>query len=520
MSVRVRFAPSPTGLLHVGALRTALYDYLFARRQGGQCILRIEDTDRTRYVEDSEREIIQTLGWVGIEFDEGPHVGGPFAPYRQSERKEAGIYQEHIDELIRMGHAYKAFDTPEELDELRQFQQINKQATGYFGGDWRDASAEKVTEAEAAGKPCVVRQRIPRGQKVLVEDFIRGRIEFDTDTLPDPVLLKADGMPTYHFAAMVDDHLMEITHIVRGEEWISSAPFHALLFDQFGWERPVFVHCSTIVGADGKKLSKRHGATRVLAYAAEGFLKAALKNFIALIGWSPGDEREVLSEEDLVAAFDLKGLQASPGKFDIEKLRWLNGHVIRQMSPDRLLNVLLAYIAHPYTTEYWTNFEEENRMPYKPPVEEKLILERLQRIASAAEADRAYVLAALKEEQERVQTLAEFGEALEFFFVEEPSMDAKAVDKWLTQEHVPELFQWILDKLAESKVETVEHYESILKGFQSHRGLEKLGPVVHPTRVALTGKTFGPGLFELMAVLGHERVERRIRRAMAFQSDV
>ncbi len=515
MSVRVRFAPSPTGLLHVGALRTALYDSLFARNQGGVCILRIEDTDRSRYNEGSEKEFIQTLAWVGIEFDEGPHVGGPHAPYRQSERKEAGIYAKHIAVLLEKGLAYKAFETSDELDEMRQFQQINKQATGYFGGDWREASPEKVAAAEAEGKPYVIRQRIPRGEKVVLEDFIRGRIEFDTDTLPDPVLIKADGMPTYHFAAIVDDHLMEITHIIRGEEWISSAPLHALLFDNFGWERPIFVHCPVIVGPDGKKLSKRHGATSVLDYAAQGYLKGALKNFIALIGWAPGDDREVMSEDELIAAFDLKGLQPSPGKFDLDKLKWLNGHSIRQLDPSELLDMLMEFIEEPTTREYWLSFVDENPMPNKPPVDGPLVWTRLERVRDAALSDPAYVLAALKEEQERVTTFPEFGEALEFFLLDEPPMDAKASEKWLKQPHVRDLFEWVLAKLAESRVETVGHYEAILKGFQAHAGIEKLGPVVHPTRVALTGKTFGPGLFELMAVLGHDRVEQRLRRVLA-----
>lgn len=513
MSVRVRFAPSPTGLLHVGALRTVLFDHLFAKHYGGQNVLRIEDTDRSRYNPESEREFVETLRWVGIEFDEGPHVGGPHAPYRQSERKEAGIYAHWIQVLMDLGHAYKAFETPQELDEMREFQQINKQPTGYFGGAWRDADPAKVAATEAEGKPFVVRQRIPRDRKIVVEDAVRGRIEFDSNTLPDPVLIKADGMPTYHFAAIVDDHLMDITHVFRGEEWISTSPNHWLLFEQFGWQPPVFVHCPVIVGNDGKKLSKRHGATRVLDYAAQGYTPDALKNFIALIGWSPGDEREVMSEQELAEAFDLRGLQSSPGKFDIEKLRWLNGHRIRQMNPEDLLDAIVAYVQNPVTQQFWTEFVDEP-MPNKAPLDGKEVLRKLNLVAEAEAIDHEYVLAAVKEEQERVQTLADFGDALEFFLVEEPPMDPKAVEKWFKHSHVPELFAWILDKLDQSHVETVEHYETILKGYQSHAGLEKLGPVVHPTRVALTGKTQGPGLFELMAVLGQDRIRRRIGRAL------
>ncbi|AIE83625.1 glutamyl-tRNA synthetase [Fimbriimonas ginsengisoli Gsoil 348] len=490
-----------------------LFDHLFAKHLGGQHILRIEDTDRTRYNEESEREFVETLHWVGIDFDEGPHVGGPHAPYRQSERKEAGIYAEQIQILLANGHAYKAFETPEELDEMREYQKINKLSTGYYGGKWRDATPEQVSEAEASGKPYVIRQRMPRDVKIVTQDAIRGRVEVDSNLLTDPVLIKADGMPTYHFAAMVDDHLMKITHVLRGDEWLPSFPMHWTLYEQFGWEKPVFVHCPVIVGTDGKKLSKRHGATRVLDYGAQGYTKDALKNFIALIGWSPGDEREVMTEAELIEAFSLDGMQPSPGQFDIEKLRWLNGHRIRKMDPNDLLDALLSFARDPYTESYWATFVDENPVPNKPPIDGKEILRKLKLISDTATNDRPYVLAALKEEQQRVQTLADFGEAMEFFLVEEPEMDEKAIAKWFKEPHVPELFDWILAKLDESRVETAEHYETIVKAFQSHKGLEKLGPVVHPTRVALTGKTAGPGLFELMAVLGHDRIERRIRRA-------
>lgn len=514
MSVRVRFAPSPTGLLHVGALRTVLFDYLFARKHGGKNILRIEDTDRSRYNPDSEQEFVETLAWVGIDFDEGPHVGGPHGPYRQSERKEAGIYEPHIQYLLENGHAYKAFETAEELTEMREFQRINKRAEGYFGGNWRDATPEAVAEAEAAGKPFVIRQRIPRDQKIVVQDVIRGRIEFDSNTLPDPVLIKGDGMPTYHFASMVDDHLMEITHVLRGEEWLSSFPIHWLLFEQFGWEKPQFVHCAVIVGKDGKKLSKRHGATRVLDYAAQGYTKDALKNFIALIGWSPGDEREVMTEEELIQAFTLEGLQSSPGRFDLDKLKWLNGHRIRQASPEEILDSLVPYIEEPYNRNFWTEYEEENPMPGKAPIKGVDILARLDRIPEAARANRAYVLAAIKEEQERVQTLPDFGEALEFFLLEEPPMDQKAFDKWLKQPHVPAMFEYLIQGVSALSEESVAAYETLVKAYQPISGFEKLGPIVHPIRVALTGKTFGPGLFELMSVLGKERVLARLNRAL------
>ena len=510
MSVRVRFAPSPTGMLHVGALRTVLFDSLFARGRDGKLVLRIEDTDRTRYNPDSEVEFIQTLRWVGIEFDEGPHVGGPYAPYRQSERKEAEIYAPLVEELIAKGGAYRAFETPQELEEMREFQRINKQPTGYFGGAWRDATPEAVAEAEAKGLPSVVRQRVPRGEKIVAEDAIHGRIEVQSDLLTDPVLIKADGMPTYHFAATVDDHLMEITHVFRGDEWLPSFPLHWLLYEAFGWTKPTFVHCPVIQGPDGKKLSKRHGATRVLDYAAEGYLPDALKNFIALIGWSPGGDREVMSDAELVEAFDVKGLQPSPGRFDIEKLKWLNGHRIRAMSADEVYDALIAYVADPYVREFWDAYVEESPMPNRAPVVGHEILKGLDLIPTG---EREYVVAAIREEQARVQTLAEFGEALEFFLVEEPKMDSKATAKWLEVPHVHELLGFLLERL-DATENSHAGWEGLLKGWASEHGMEKLGPVVHPIRVALTGKTQGPGLYELMTILGPARMRPRLERAM------
>ncbi len=277
----------------------------------------------------------------------------------------------------------------------------------------------------------------------------------------------------------------------------------------------MFVHCAVIQGADGKKLSKRHGATRVLDYAAQGFLPSALQNFIALIGWSPGDEREAMSEEELIEAFSIDGLQASPGRFDIEKLKWLNGVRIRSMTPEAVYDALIAYIADSYTRQYWTEFVDENPMPNKAPVIGPDVLARLDRIPLA---DREYILPAIREEQARVQVLAEFGEALEFFLVEEPFMDPKATGKWFTVPHAKELFEFVLGKLDETPVE-VAAYEALLRGWAEAKGMEKLGPVVHPIRVALTGKTQGPGLFELMAILGKERMRARLERAIKWSAE-
>ncbi len=469
-------------------------------------MLRIEDTDRTRYNPDSEQEFIDSLKWAGIEFDEGPHLGGPHDPYRQSERKELGIYAYWIQILLDEGKAYKAFDTSEELDQMREFQRINKMPTGYFGGDWRDASPEKVAAAEAEGKPFVVRLRIPHGVKIKGVDAIRGNLEWEGDTVDDPVLIKADGMPTYHFAAMVDDHLMETTHVFRGEEWISSYPKHIVLHEAFGWELPVFVHCPVIVGADGKKLSKRHGATRVLDYASQGYLPQPVRNFICLIGWSPGDDREIMSDDELAQAFDLKGIQSSPGRFDLEKLKWMNGMAIRAMSPDELFGFVSDYLKSDVTWSYWENMVWEDGMPKADE-----FLPGLRKLKDAIDTNPDYVKTVLPLEQERVSTLADFGHACEFFFVDEVEFDQKSVDKAFKQAHVRGLFERLIERAPELK--DPAHWEHAVKAWAEENGMEKMGPVVMPIRVAMTGKLAGPGLFDLMSVLGSDRVAARLTRA-------
>ncbi len=501
MSVRVRYAPSPTGSPHVGNIRTALFDHLMAKHFGGANILRIEDTDRARYVPGCEEEIEDSLRWMGIEWHEGPDKGGPFAPYRQSERKAAGIYDAPSHSLLESGSAYKSFETPEELAEMREYQQINKQPVGYYGGTWRDATPAQAEQAERVGKPPVIRLKIPRGKTLVCEDAIRGRIEFDSDTVDDPVLIKADGMPTYHFAAMVDDHLMEISHIIRGEEWISSAPKHVSLFEALGWTPPKFVHVPVIKGKDGSKLSKRHGDTALLDFRPAGFLPEAMANFIALIGWSPGGDRELLNPEELAEAFDLGGLQPSPGIFDLDKLRWMNGHYLRQLSPNQLSAQVFAFASSPETLAYWSQADRASEGTTEA-------LDHL------AKQDHEYAARTLVLEQERVHTLAEFGPACAFFFQEEPPFDEKAVEKWFGEPHVSELFEHLIGQLASFAEISVAECEDLVRAFAVKLGIEKLGSVVHPTRVALTGKTIGPGLFELMSVLGPPRMTKRLQRAL------
>ncbi len=502
MSVRVRYAPSPTGSPHVGNIRTALFDDLFARGHQGVMIVRIEDTDRARAVPGAEEEILESLRYVGIEWQEGPDVGGPCGPYRQSERKEAGHYEPYITRLLETGAAYKAFETPEELAVMREFQQANKLPPGYFGGSWRDASPAKVREAEAAGSRPVIRLRIPRDERVVVNDGIRGPVQVDSNTLDDIVLIKADGMPTYHFAAMVDDYLMGITHVFRGEEWISSAPKHLLLLRALGWEPPVWVHVPVIKGKDGAKLSKRHGDTSCLDFRRAGTLGEALANFIALIGWSPGGDREIMSHREMAEAFEISGIQPSPGVFDLDKLHWMSGQYLRALPFEELTARVQNYAASSEAADYWRSHRPE-------------VADGLARLAEAFPSDRETAVAAIALERERVVDLAGFAEACEFFFVDEVAIDPKAAEKWLIQPHVPAMFHAMIEALRARTSASVEECETLLRDYAQANGFEKLGPIVHPTRVALTGRTAGPGLFELMSVLGPERIVRRLERVLA-----
>jgi glutamyl-tRNA synthetase len=489
MSVRVRYAPSPTGSPHVGNIRTALYNHLFALKHRGTNVLRIEDTDRARTVPGCEDEIIESLRYVGVAWQEGPDVGGPHGPYRQSDRQAAGVYQPYIERLLDSGAAYWAFETPEELAAMRDAQAAAKEPVGYFGGVWRDAQASQVEAAHANGKPGVLRLRLPRGTNIVVEDTVRGRIETASDLVDDPVLIKADGMPTYHFAAMVDDHLMGITHVFRGEEWISSAPKHVVLFQALGWEPPVFVHLPVIKGKDGSKLSKRHGDTACLDFRRAGYLGEALANFIALIGWSPGGDREVMTMDEMAEAFDLRGIQPSSGVFDIEKLRWMNGQWLRGLDESEFFGRAAAYSASDEAAEYWRAHGEPERAV------------AVAELGARAAADPAYVARATALLQERVETLADVGPA--------------AREKWLTHAHVPELFDRLVDALeTQDRVWDEEACEALVREVATSLGLDKLGPAVHPVRVALTGSTTGPGLWELMAVLGPLRMAARLRSAV------
>jgi glutamyl-tRNA synthetase len=473
--VRVRFAPSPTGYLHVGGLRTALYNYLFARRAGGKFLLRIEDTDRSRHVEGAVEMIVSSLRWAGLTYDEGPDVGGPHAPYFQSERLPA--YRDAADRLVASGRAYPCFCTAERLDAMRKEREKARQSTKYDRFCLR-LSPEDVQKRKAAGEPFVIRMRIPEERIVVVTDIVRGRVEFQTDILDDQILLKSDGFPTYHLANVVDDHLMEITHVIRGEEWLSSTPKHVLLYRFLGWDAPRFAHLPLLLGADRSKLSKRQADVAVSDYRAQGYYPEALVNFVALLGWNPGYDRDFFTLADLTGEFSLERVGKSGAIFDLEKLRWLNAEYLRRKSPDELLGEL------------------------KPLLAEK----------GVAGFDDAYLLTTLQLMRERITFVREIPEKAGWFFADPVEYEAETVQKrWKPASR--DLLQRLLPVLEAAAPFAAAPLEAAVKEF-AEREQVKASELVHPLRLACTGMGAGPGLYALMEALGKEACVRRIRRAL------
>lgn len=340
--MRVRFAPSPTGHLHVGNARTALFNWLLARHGGGTFILRIEDTDAERSTRESERAIVDDLQWLGLQWDEGIDVGGSFGPYRQSER--LAVYREHADRLLKTGQAYLCFCSPETLEADRQAM-LAAGLPPKYAGTCRVIDPETARARAAAGEPTVVRLRVPAGREVRFDDIVRGPVAFHTEVIGDPVLVRSDGMPAYNFAVVIDDALMKVTHVVRGEDHISNTPRQLLLYEAFRWEAPRFAHLSLVMGPDHAPLSKRHGATSVAEFRAKGYLPEALANYLALIGWSPGDDQELLALDELAKRFELADVAHSAGVFDEGKLAWANRHYLKQASPARLVELAQPFLA-------------------------------------------------------------------------------------------------------------------------------------------------------------------------------
>ena len=496
--VRVRFAPSPTGPLHIGGVRTALYNYLFAKKHGGDFLLRVEDTDQTRYVPGAEDYIVDALKWCNIKVDEGVGVGGEFGPYRQSERKK--MYRQYADQLINSGHAYYAFDTTEELEEMRermkkagipspQYNQITRSSMK----NSISLSEDEVKAKIKAGETYVIRVKMPRNEEVKINDVIRGWVVVNTNNLDDKVIFKSDGMPTYHLANVVDDHLMKITHVIRGEEWLPSAPLHVLLYKFLGWDMPQFAHLPLILKPDGNgKLSKRDGdrlgfpvfptewtnpETKEvsLGYREGGYFSDAFTNMLAFLGWNPGTTQEIFSLDDLIKAFSLDRVGKAGAKFDFDKTKWFNQQYLRTKTGKELSDLVAPF-------------------------------------AKEKEIDKSYLSDVCELMKERATFPKDIWEESQFFFSAPHSYDEKTVrKKWKDQ--TPSILQELSSVLNGIEDFSAKKIEESFKAFLAEKELS-FGVVLPNFRVAVTGLGVGPSMFQISALLGKEEVLVRIQTAI------
>lgn len=501
--IRTRFAPSPTGYLHVGGLRTALFSYLYAKKHKGDFILRIEDTDQARFIEGAIEKLTESLHAVGLDYDEGIFVDGgklvsrgEYGPYQQSQRKE--IYREHALELIKTKQAYYCFCDEKRLDEIRKEQTALKKPTLY-DRKCRNLSPEEVAAVLEKNSPYVVRQAIPEEGQTVVNDLVYGKIVLENKLLDDQVLLKSDGFPTYHLAVVVDDHLMQISHVIRGEEWIPSTPKHLLLYKSFGWQAPEYAHLPLLLNkADRSKLSKRQGDVAVEDYLQKGFLKEALINFIALLGWNPKTDQEIFTLDELVEQFDLSKVNKSGAVFDVEKLEWINNHYIKSMETSKLLELILPYL-----------------------VTAGLITQDGNNIVSKSGKDLSYefLLAIIDIEKERLKKLSEIGERVGYFF-DKPNYEPQLLI-WRkanledTRNNITELLEYI-SNLSEEDF-SLQSFEEKIKLFISQNNKDN-GSVLWPLRVALSGMEKSPSPFEIAAVLfkgyGKQEILERLKQAL------
>ncbi|MEI8102404.1 MAG: glutamate--tRNA ligase [Chlorobium sp.] len=487
--VRTRFAPSPTGYLHVGGLRTALYNYLFAKKMGGDFIIRIEDTDQSRKVEDAQKNLIKTLEWAGIVADESPEHGGNYGPYVQSERLD--IYDKYCKQLLIDNHAYYCFATHEELEENRQLQ-IKQGLQPKYNRKWLPEEmggsmpASVIKKKFDEGGPFVIRMKVPDYVSVWFEDIIRGPVEFDSATIDDQVLMKSDGFPTYHFASVIDDHFMEFTHIIRGEEWLSSMPKHLLLYEFFGWEPPKVAHLPLLLNPDRSKLSKRQGDVAVEDYIKKGYSNDAIINFVAMLGWNEGEgsEQEVYSMEQLIEKFSLERVGKAGAVFNIEKLNWLEKQYIKNRPSEKLVSVIKPILL--------AELEQKNSLMPLEVITSDCYLEKVVELM-----------------RERVGFEHEFVTFSSYFYFEPESYDEEAIKKRWTPD-TQKLLQEFLVILQSLDVFIAERIEAELKEFVAPKGL-KAAVLIHPLRILTSGVSFGPSLYHMLEVLGKETVIRRIK---------
>ncbi|WP_273129045.1 glutamate--tRNA ligase [Bacillus weihaiensis] len=476
--VRVRYAPSPTGHLHIGNARTALFNYLFAKNQGGKFIIRIEDTDKKRNIEGGEESQLKYLKWLGIDWDESIDVGGNYGPYRQSERTE--IYKELYEELLEKGLAYKCYCTEDELEKERE-EQIARGETPQYSGKHAHLTVEEQAELEAQGLKPSIRFRVPANKVFRFNDMVKGDISFESEGMGDFVIVKKDGTPTYNFAVAVDDHLMNISHVLRGEDHISNTPKQIMIYEAFGWDIPLFGHMTLIVNENRKKLSKRDESIIqfIEQYEALGYLPDALFNFITLLGWSPGGEEEVFQKEKLIEIFDANRLSKSPAVFDTQKLAWMNNQYIKQLEVDQVISLALPHLVKAGKVS--ENMTEE-------------------------ETERIHQLIALYQEQ--MSYGAEIVELTELFFKEEISYNREAKEV-LEGEQVPDVLKAFLQEVKQLEDFSADQLKASIKAVQKATG-QKGKNLFMPIRVAITGQTHGPDLPKSIAVLGQQTVISRL----------
>lgn len=483
--VRVRFAPSPTGYLHIGGLRTALYNFLYARGQKGKFILRIEDTDRTRFVEGALESLINSLKWANVEYDEGIFIGedgkiiqkGEYGPYIQSERKDLGIYNKYIEELLEKGHAYYCFCNKDRLDDLRERQKADGLIPRY-DGLCKSIPLDEARKRAAAGEAYVIRLKLPQNRDIEFTDLVKGKITINTQDMDDQVLIKSDGFPTYHFAVVVDDHLMGITHVVRGDEWIPSTPKHVFLYEAFGWEAPTFVHLPTVLNKSRKKLSKRNDDVSVDDFIKQGYLPQGLVNYLALVGWSPEGTNEILKMDELIEEFSFDRVSKTGGIFDRDKLNWVNSHYIKELEDEEFMNLIKPYL------------RESDLIDENYPEEKMLLL--------------------AKTFKDNLDRLMDITDEVRFLF-EDVVIEEEDAKEYAGKDHVSDLAKEFINQLSEIETVDYEFAKGVMKKIQKATGI-KGKDLFMPVRAMLTGKVHGPELVNIIELLGKEEIIKRLEK--------
>lgn len=481
--VRVRFAPSPTGYLHVGGARTALFNWFFTRKQGGQFILRIEDTDTERLKEDSVSQILASMKWLGLDWDEGPEVGGPCGPYYQSQRLE--LYQKEAQRLVTEGKAYYCFCTSGELAQTRELQRQTGQAFRY-NGKCRNIPQTEALKRIEAGEEAVIRLRIPDSGQITVTDLIHGKVNFELDQLDDLIIVKSNGIPAYNFACVVDDHAMNISHVIRAEEHLSNTPKQVLLYQALGYNTVQFAHVPMILAPDRSKLSKRHGATSIEEFREQGFLAPAIVNYLTFLGWSPGTDQELITPAETVEQFEISKVSKKAAIYDTKKLAWINGHYLNSMSLDDVTGQTIPFLLRKNLITEIQAVEEYNSV--------KSIIDVV---------------------RNRVKTLVELTEAMEYFFKDVTEYDEKGQHKYFSRQDAADLLRQGRDCLERIECFDVQHTEAAYRQLIEDLSI-KSGDLIHPTRLALTGRMESPGLFDVMALLGKDRCLARMSQAINY----